>query len=84
MMVPPADSYDLTLNMRQEFPDGRPTLRYTTKYTIKAPEGFQPGYRYTIRIAVYGQQQISIKVIITGWAEGGPPIDIDPDKDFEF
>ena len=84
MMVPPSDSYELTLKMRQEFPDGRPTLRYTTQYTIKAPEGFQPGYRYTIRIAVYGQKQIMVNVIITGWAEGGPPIDIDPDKDFEL
>ena len=79
MLTVPADTYTIYFYLRQQFTDGRQPERYTTKYDVTVPGGFQAGTRYTLRVAVYGLQQIEIKVIITGWADGGH-VDIDEDK----
>lgn len=79
MLTVPADSYTIYFHMRQHFTDGRQPQRYTTKYDVSVAGGFLPGTKYTLRVAVYGLQKIEIKVIITGWADGGYA-DIDDDK----
>ena len=81
MLTVPADTYTIYFYLRQQFTDGRETEYYTTKYDVTVPGGFQAGTRYTLRVAVYGLQQIEIKVIITGWADGGH-VDIDDDSNF--
>ena len=81
MLTVPADTYTIYFYLRQQFTDGRQPERYTTKYDVTVPGGFQAGTRYTLRVAVYGLQQIEIMVIITGWADGGH-VDIDDDSNF--
>lgn len=77
----PADTYELTIELKQVFTDGRPEATYLTKYPLHPTGGFRPGAEYTLRIAVYGLELIKVDAIITGWANGGQ-VDVDPDKEF--
>ncbi len=81
MLTVPAETYTVNFYLRQHFTDGRPAERYKTKYDVSIAGGFQAGTRYTLRVAVYGLQKIEIKVIITGWADGGN-VNIDDDSNF--
>lgn len=65
----------------------------TAKYNIKAPEGdvntqdedgnpvFKAGILYTIKIAVFGLQKITIGGGVEGWKEYDHSINIDPDSE---
>lgn len=83
MMPVPASQYTLLLKLTQTFHDGRPPKEYLTTYDVAPAGGFVPGKKYTLRIAVYGPQLISIQVEITGWSEGGN-VNIDFDNPDRF
>ncbi|MGN0310914.1 MAG: hypothetical protein ACI4C3_10100 [Bacteroides sp.] len=80
MLTVPAEMYEVYFHLRQHYTDGRNPERYTAYYPVRVAGGFQPGTKYTLRVAVYGLQKIEIKVIITGWADGGN-VDYDEDKE---
>lgn len=82
MLVVPDDSYRLTLELKQHFNDGRPDATYTTEYDIAVAGGFKAGTQYTIRIAVYGLEEIQVEVVISPWNDGGF-VDVEPDEGFD-
>lgn len=82
LMLPEADSYEITLEFTQEGvldTDGQPKHLYAT-YNVVRPkkEIFQRGYNYTISIAVYGLEPIKVTANIANWKDGG---DIKVDED---
>lgn len=81
MLVVPDDAYRLTMELKQRFNDGRPDATYTTEYDIATTGGFKAGTQYTIRIAVYGLEEIKVDVILTPWNDGGF-VDVEPDEGF--
>jgi hypothetical protein len=56
---------------------------FTMQKNIKLTEegkSFDAGYRYNIRMAIYGRQQIDIYTSIEDWKEGGDVL-IDDEED---
>lgn len=83
LLVVPAESYKLTIELMQCYADGRRNETYIAEYkALTVPGGFKPGTQYTIRIAVFGLEEIEVNVVVTPWADGGN-VDLDPDDFFE-
>lgn len=50
---------------------------FNTKWSGKAA----PGFQYTVRLTVYGPEEIKINVTLNPWLDYEDEIDIDPDED---
>ena len=81
LLLPPEDEYHLIMELKQHFNDGRPDATYTAEYNICMTGGFKAGTIYTVRIAVFGVEDIQIKVVVTAWKDGGY-VDVEPDDGF--
>ncbi len=94
LLLAPDSVYTLTLYYTQTITadnGGTEEVDLRTVYTLKADNSsyyydgttgnyiFRPGYVYTVRIGVYGLQEISVSVNIAGWQDGGD-VTLDPDS----
>lgn len=82
MLVAPAESYNFRMDMIQKFSDKDPRTDYTTKLLTIDKSRFEAGKQYTVRIAIYGIQEIKIEVEVAPWLPGGP-VDVDPDQPYK-
>ena len=81
LMVVPADSYILGMNLEMEGKDGN-TIHGYAKYPVVLmddPWTFRAGFEYNVKVLVYGLQEIAIIARPGFWKQGGT-IEIDPDK----
>lgn len=81
LILPPEEtSYDCEVEMKQTI-DGT-THTYTSLTKLNNTEGvFKAGMQYTIRLSIYGLQDVDATVVPTPWENGGEVV-VDPDKDF--
>lgn len=80
LLVPPATSYTIEVSTIELGEDDTSTP-YVTEYVIENQDLFKPNYEYSIRIGLYGPEQLSVDAILTGWVSGGKVI-TDMDDNF--
>lgn len=97
LMLAPDSTYTLTLYYTQTIDVGNghtEVKQLSSRYAVKAQRNsyyrdtatgeyiFLPGYLYTVKIVVYGLQDIRVSVNIEGWKDGGD-VPLDPDQSYD-
>ncbi len=67
LLVSPEEKYICSILMKDLYDDNIPY-----RFEINSGEGgFKPGYRYTVRLGIYGRNMIVPDVIVREWKDGG-------------
>lgn len=81
LMVPPGEiTYECEVQMTQLLDDGTLHSFKNTLHVTNGQAGFQAGNQYTVKLAIYGLQEIGIDVSVSPWIDGGD-VSIDPDEE---
>ena len=81
LMVPPGETtYECEVQMTQLLDDGTLHSFTNTLHVTNGQAGFQAGNQYTVKLAIYGLQEIGIDVSVSPWIDGGD-VSIDPDEE---
>lgn len=82
LLLPPTTGFEIEVHgYRKE--EGKEKVPILTNYTLSLASGFKAGYEYTIRAVLYGEKEISLSAVLTGWQKGND-ITIDEDDLFDY
>lgn len=84
LLVAPDQSYKLRIHLKEwadEHHSGEPVTSVNYLTLQNTEQKFQPGMQYTVRVAVYGLQQVEVEVTPEPWGNGGD-INVDEDENF--
>lgn len=86
ILAVPADSYDLTIDLKQKVktqtePEGFAEKTFSYNDVIELADGaFKAGTSYNVNITVFGLNEIKINTTLTPWEDGGN-INMNPEDD---